>query len=263
MKNKKEGVHSIEKSVKKKKEMLHRSLKVNEVMPKSGGKSSSLLARLQTKAKGAKFRWINEQLYTHSGEESLQMIKNDESLFDIYHQGFREQVTRWPMVPVDLFIRVLKKLPKQEIGDFGCGDGKIYKECKNHIVHSFDLVSREEFITACDIANVPLEDGCLDIAIFCLALMGTNWSEFIAESNRCLKNNGQLWIAEVRSRFESQEIGGESGFIKTIEKLGFKLIRKDTNNTHFGIFFFKKVSNTSKRKAKGIPALKACIYKKR
>ena len=108
MKNKKEGVHSIEKSVKKKKEMLHRILKVNEVMPKSGGKSSSLLARLQTKAKGAKFRWINEQLYTHSGEESLQMIKNDESLFDIYHQGFREQVTRWPMVPVDLFIRVLK-----------------------------------------------------------------------------------------------------------------------------------------------------------
>ena len=108
MKNKKEGVHSIEKSVKKKKEMLHRSLKVNEVMPKSGSKSSSLLARLQTRAKGAKFRWINEQLYTHSGEESLQMIKNDESLFDIYHQGFREQVTHWPMVPVDLFIRVLK-----------------------------------------------------------------------------------------------------------------------------------------------------------
>lgn len=87
-----------------------------------------------------------------------------------------------------------RKLPKKEVGDFGCGDGKIYKECKNHAVHSFDLVSREDFIVACDIANVPLADKSLDIAIYCLALMGTNWSEFIAESNRCLRTNGQLWV---------------------------------------------------------------------
>lgn len=87
-----------------------------------------------------------------------------------------------------------RKLPRKEVGDFGCGDGKIYKECKNHNVHCFDLVSREDFITACDIAHVPLEDGCLDIAIFCLALMGTNWSDFIVESNRCLKQNGMLWV---------------------------------------------------------------------
>ena len=64
--------------------------------------------------------------------------------------------------------------------------------------------------------------------------MGTNWSEFIAESNRCLHEGGQLWvgiaatveIAEVRSRFESESIGGEQGFIRNIEKLGFKLYRK-------------------------------------
>lgn len=61
-------------------------------------------------------------------------------------------------------------------------------------MHCFDLVSKEDFITACDIAHVPLEDGCLDIAIFCLALMGTNWSDFIVESNRCLKQNGMLWV---------------------------------------------------------------------
>ena len=82
----------------------------------------------------------------------------------------------------------------KEVGDFGCGDGKIYKECKNHNVHCFDLVSKEDFITACDIAHVPLDNNCLDIAIFCLALMGTNWSDFILESNRCLKMNGLLWV---------------------------------------------------------------------
>ena len=61
-------------------------------------------------------------------------------------------------------------------------------------MHSFDLVSKEDFITACDIANVPLADKSLDIAVYCLALMGTNWSEFIVESSRCLKLNGQLWV---------------------------------------------------------------------
>lgn len=33
--------------------------------------------------------------------------------------------------------------------------------------------------------------------------MGTNWSEFIAESNRCLHEGGQLWVgiaATVESR---------------------------------------------------------------
>lgn len=56
-------------------------------------------------------------------------------------------------------------------------------------------MSKEDFVTACDIAHVPLKNCCLDIAIFCLALMGTNWSEFIIESNRCLKSNGLLWVS--------------------------------------------------------------------
>ena len=75
--------------------------------------------------------------------------------------------------------------------------------------------------------------------------------------------------------FESEEIGGESGFVRNIEKLGFKLLRKvsemkastvdaqNVDNTHFGLFFFKKVKAVSRKKAAGIPSLKACLYKKR
>ncbi|KNB43419.1 ribosomal RNA-processing [Blastocystis sp. subtype 4] len=221
MKHKK-GVEKTKSTKSHERPQLHRSLNVKL----SPGKSKGLLNQLQDKLKGSKFRWINEKLYTQSGNDSLEMIQKDVSLFDLYHEGFREQVTRWPLVPVDVLIKMLKKLQRQKVGDFGCGDGKIYKECKNQDVYSFDLVSKEDFITACDIAHVPLEDGSLDIGIFCLALMGTNWSEFIAESNRCLHEGGQLWIAEVRSRFESESIGGEQGFIRNIEKLGFKLYRK-------------------------------------
>ena len=83
---------------------LHRSLKVTP----SSGSSKPMIALLQDKMKGSKFRWINEQLYTQSGDASLKMIQEDSSLFDVYHQGFREQVTRWPLVPVDVFIKMLQ-----------------------------------------------------------------------------------------------------------------------------------------------------------
>ena len=110
MKSKKQAPEKAEKGSEKKKAKLHRSLKANVAISKSGDFSNGFLAQLQNKVKGSKFRWINEQLYTQSGEDSLRMIKEDESLFDVYHQGFREQVTRWPLVPVDVFISILKYL---------------------------------------------------------------------------------------------------------------------------------------------------------
>lgn len=42
-------------------------------------------------------------------------------------------------------------------------------------VHSFDLVAKFPHITATDMANVPLPDASVDVGVFCLALMGTNW----------------------------------------------------------------------------------------
>ena len=34
-------------------------------------------------------------------------------------------------------------------------------------------------VVACDMANVPLESCSVDVAVFCLALMGTNTRYFI------------------------------------------------------------------------------------
>ena len=36
-------------------------------------------------------------------------------------------------------------------------------------------------VTACNLAKVPLSKASLDVAIFCLALMGTDWTKFVAE----------------------------------------------------------------------------------
>jgi len=60
------------------------------------------------------------------------------------------------------------------IGDFGCGEGRLSLSVKN-TVHSFDLVAVGTHVVACDSSHVPLDDGVLDVAIFCLSLMGSNW----------------------------------------------------------------------------------------
>ena len=103
MKHKK-GVEKTKSMKSHERPQLHRSLNVKL----SPGKSKGLLNQLQDKLKGSKFRWINEKLYTQSGNDSLEMIQKDVSLFDLYHEGFREQVTRWPLVPVDVLIKMLK-----------------------------------------------------------------------------------------------------------------------------------------------------------
>lgn len=72
------------------------------------------------------------------------------------------------------------------IADFGCGDAKLAKSVP-HKVHSFDLVSTDDSIIACDMANVPLKTVSVDVAVFCLSLMGTNLKDYFREANRVLK----------------------------------------------------------------------------
>lgn len=203
----------------------------------------SFLARLS----GSRFRELNEDLYTSTSEVAFKRFSENPELFDQYHVGFRKQVEQWPVNPVNVILRWIKKRGKRVsseggqtvVADFGCGDAKLGKmlmelngptnslhglnKGKNgrkkkrsnskHIecaykVHSFDLVANgNPLITPCDMSNVPLEEGVADIGVFCLALMGTNIGDFIREAHRVLRQDGVLMIAEVRSRFEATADG--------------------------------------------------------
>lgn len=41
---------------------------------------------------GARFRFINEQLYTMSGKDAVELFKQDPDAFQHYHEGYRKQV---------------------------------------------------------------------------------------------------------------------------------------------------------------------------
>ena len=72
--------------------------------------------------------------------------------------------------------------------DLGCGEGQLEEELrKKHIfkdIKSYDLVALKPHVIEKDIKNLPHEDGSVDLATFCLSLMGTNYVEFILEASR-------------------------------------------------------------------------------
>ncbi|MCJ1393057.1 25S rRNA (adenine645-N1)-methyltransferase [Xylographa bjoerkii] len=125
--------------------------------------------------------------------------------------------------PLD--IEGLEQLPRNSrsglciIADLGCGDaqfaqsllepgdgapiGPAFVKSLNLRIHSYDLAAASPLITVADIRSLPLADSSVDVAIFCLALMGTNWTEFIEEAWRILRWKGECWISEVGSRFVS------------------------------------------------------------
>lgn len=284
-------------------------------------KLTPLQQKMMAKLAGSRFRWINEQLYTISSDDALSLIKNQPELFDEYHDGFRSQVTTWPENPVDVFTNQiidrtkrpinapggLPGLPNSKeivIADMGCGEAQLAlkinqffakfnknrKQFKkyNHKVYSFDLKKVNERITVADIKNVPLPDNSCTIVIFCLSLMGTNFLDFIKEAYRILAPRGELWIAEIKSRFGD---GKGDEFVETLKLMGFFHKRTDDENKMFTRFeFFKppqdiiderkaklerrqkfievesakeELERKRKEVAEGKWLLKPCIYKRR
>ena len=95
------------------------------------------------------------------------------------------------------------------IADLGCGDAQLARSLTDSgasgqlrlKVLSFDLHSCSPLVTKADISHLPLDNGSVNVAICCLALMGINWTSFIEEAYRVLHFKGELWIAEIKSRF--------------------------------------------------------------
>lgn len=72
------------------------------------------------------------------------------------------------------------------VADFGCGEGRLARSIPQK-TYSLDLVANRHEIIACDMAKTPLESSSIDVAVYCLSLMGTNLRDFLLEANRVLK----------------------------------------------------------------------------
>ena len=253
------------KSVNKKKSQVDKDTLSNVAKPTTTPTSqpepkidslTPLQKSMRDKLTSARFRHLNQTLYTTPSNSTLTLFSETPTLFDDYHAGFRAQVATWPENPVDKFAADIKlrgrtriesqkgawrkekrgksddkpiasetttaletgeaePLPRTRgactIVDLGCGDAVLARSLQKDIrpsnlkILSYDLAKGtsdgKKFIKIADIANLPLEDGSVDLAIFCLALMGTNWVDFIDEAARVVRWKGELWVAEIKSRF--------------------------------------------------------------
>ncbi len=142
----------------------------------------------------------------------------------------------------------------------GCGDARLAQSLTHNSVHSFDLVSVNSRVTACDMANLPIDNNSVDIVVFCLSLMGTNIGDFLRETFRVLKPNGIVKIAEVRSRFESEENGFKK-FLRILKRAGFDVVTKDFSNKMFCMVECKK--GNRQPDIDSTYSIQPCVYKKR
>ncbi|SAL96633.1 hypothetical protein [Absidia glauca] len=197
---------------------------------------TALQLKMKDKLSGARFRWLNEKLYTTEGNEAYTLFQEKPELFDEYHEGFRHQVESWPVNPVDLILEQLSKMPKGTVvADLGCGDAVIGHTLKKQKVLSYDLIAKNDKVIACDITKLPLSANAVDVVVFSLSLMGTNYLDFLKEAHRILKDGGEMKIAEVVSRFSDID-----GFIDLVESLGFDFMEKDDDNKMFVMLYFTK-----------------------
>lgn len=162
---------------------------------------------------------MNYRINHDSSEKTHNRFLQDPTEWEHYHAVYRGDRKSWPVVPYQEAISWFKARPHMVIGDFGCGEALLAQELDNR-VFSFDHIAINKNVVACDIAHVPLDDCSLDGAVFSLSLMGSNFIDYLREARRCLKLDGQLWIAEPSSRMQDDD-----AFKDFLFRLGFDVSR--------------------------------------
>lgn len=228
--------------------------------PAAEAKLTPLQQAMRQKLVSSRFRHLNETLYTAPSGKAMELFTANPELFDEYHAGFSRQVKEsWPINPVDGYVQAIRKrgavssapkkgnkpdkapphmrsLPRRPNGactvvDLGCGDAQLANALTpstkklNLKLLSYDLHAPNSLVTKADISNLPVDDGSVDLAIFCLSLMGTNWVSFVEEAWRVLRGDGkgECWVSEVKSRFgkvtrRKSQLGGKKPMSKAEKK---------------------------------------------
>ena len=141
-----------------------------------------------------------------------------------YHYHYAEKRMQWSEIPVEVIAKKLISRNEWKIADLGCGECLLRNNLPNHKITEFDHVAFDDKVISCDISNLPVENNTFDAAVLSLALMGANWTDYVKEAYRILKDFGFLIIAENEGsweNFESNEI------VHCLQECGFNITSKE------------------------------------
>ena len=150
------------------------------------------------------FSEMNKKWNTSNSKTTHDRLKEDNKEWFKYHKLYSDARKNWSEIPYKVIANIIKARPEWVVGDFGCGENLLSKEIPNKVL-SFDHVAIEDAVTVCDLTNIPLEDSKLDVIVFSLSLMGTNYKEYFKEAYRTLKPMGMVIIAEPSNRWEDRD----------------------------------------------------------
>lgn len=261
-----------------------------------------LLSHFREQLNASTFRLLNEQLY-HSPNSFAAQLLRDKGTFADYHVGYRQQLVQWPINPNEFVASALlhdkrgrfpavknagkaaesssidnnnnntnnsNKAPSGiplnwVVADMGCGDAQIAAKLSplGYTVHSFDFCALNPRVTEADTTAVPLGDGSVDVCVFSLSLMATDYQRSLFEAFRILKPHRLLKIVEVRSR-----IPFPNRFAEMVCSIGFSLEHSDVAGDYFVAFDFTKkegvaAPNTTSLAHPPEEVLLPSVYKKR
>ena len=141
------------------------------------------------------FSQLNQKWSITNSKNTFKRLRENKEEWYYYHELYREKRKDWDEIP---YIEIAKKITKRKdwiVADMGCGENLLSKEIPNK-VYGFDYVACEPSVTECDITNVPLEDSSVDVVVYSLSLMGSNYIEYLKEGHRILKPFGLMFICE-------------------------------------------------------------------
>jgi ubiquinone/menaquinone biosynthesis C-methylase UbiE len=187
---------------------------------------------------------MHAELEAMSGQSAHQFISKNPHFLPKYHELYEVMQKRWGSdIPWRKAVEVLcgelcKEGPPLEIADLGCGPlTKVANALSRNVrsfrskytvclplicantrkIYNFD---HEDFgnktIQVCNLAKLQQPSYSLDIAIFSLSLMGTDWRSYLSEAFRALKSGGKVLIFETLKKVGKHEV-----FTKLLTDIGF------------------------------------------
>lgn len=113
----------ISNTVKKRKQQLQKlkqmlEEKPNQTIKKESERNLTLRQKMMKKLKAARFRYLNEQIYTTTGKETEKIFRQDPESFKAYHEGYKLQVKQWPVNPLDKIVASISKMQVERQSNF-------------------------------------------------------------------------------------------------------------------------------------------------
>lgn len=156
---------------------------------------------------------------TNSKRLHNELSKNPVEWFN-YHKARHENMKEWEEIPYEYIASKIKN-KNRVVADFGCGENLMKTFIPNNKVYSFDHIAIDDSVIECDMSHTPLEDESIDIAVFSLALWGSNYEDYFKEAYRLLNYDGLMYIAEPTKSYDETRRGELMSMLKAN---GFTLV---------------------------------------